>query len=106
MQLGDLAAAADGDAVAIELVDEIVRHGLPELCAAMEERHDRAATSQPDGGLPRRVASPNHADPGRSALAGLGRARRVEDADTLVRFGAGDGEAAVVRAGREHNSPR
>ena len=53
---GDLAAVADGDAVALELADEVVRHRLAQVGAAVEQGHERAAASEPDGGLAGRVS--------------------------------------------------
>ena len=97
----DLAAIADGDAVALELEHEVVGHRLAQVSAAMKQRHERAAARQPDGGLPGRVAAADHADPGGAAALGLGRAGRVEDADSLVRLEVVDRQPAVVGAGGE-----
>ena len=43
VELGDLAAVADDDAVALELVDEVVGHRLAQVGAAVEKRDERAA---------------------------------------------------------------
>lgn len=43
MQRTDLAAVANGDAVAVELVHEVVGHRLAQVGAAVEQRHERAA---------------------------------------------------------------
>ena len=76
----DFAAVANRDAVALELVDQVVRHRLAQVCAAVQEGDQCAATRQPDGGLRRRVAAADHADPLRGAelapRAGRPRRRR------------------------------
>ena len=58
VQRGDLAAVAHRDAVALELADEVVRHRLAQVGAAMEQCHERAAASEPDGGLPAELPPP------------------------------------------------
>src|SRR6185437_8130861 len=62
VQLDDLAPVANGDAVPFELVDEVVRHRLAEVGAAVEERHEGAATGEPDRRLPGRVPAPDDRD--------------------------------------------
>src|SRR5436309_10527389 len=49
---GDLAAVADGDAVALEVADQILGHRLVQVGTAVEQRHERSAPGEPDGGLP------------------------------------------------------
>ena len=43
--------STNGDAVPLELVDEVVGHRLAEVDAAVEEGDERAATGEPDGRL-------------------------------------------------------
>ena len=82
MELGDLAAVADRDAVALELADEVVGHRLAQVGAAVQERDERAAAREPDGGLAGGVAAADDRDPGRAAELRLGRPGRVEDAQS------------------------
>jgi hypothetical protein len=42
LQRRDLAAVAHGDAVALELSHEVVRHRLAQVRAAVQQRHERA----------------------------------------------------------------
>ena len=98
MQLDDLAAAAYGDAGPVEVVDEVVRHRLAQVGAAVEQRHERAAVRQPDRRLGGGVAAADDADAGGAAPLRLLRAGRVEDADPLVGVDVGDGQPAVVGA--------
>ena len=58
----DLASVADGDAVPLELVDEVVGHRLAQVGAAVEERDERAAAGEPDGGLAGGVAAADDRD--------------------------------------------
>ena len=62
VQLGDLAAVANRDAVAVELEDQVVGHRLAQVGAAVQQRHERAAAREPDGGLRGRVAAADDAD--------------------------------------------
>ena len=74
VQLGDLAAVANRDAVPLELEHEVVGHRLAQVGAAMQERHERAAAGQPDGGLRRpscrRRSTPTRVAPQRCASGG------------------------------------
>ena len=106
VQLGDLAAIANGDAVALELADEVVRHRLAQIGAAMKQRHERAAAGQPDRGLAGRVAAADHADARGAAELRLGRPGGVEDADALVAREAVDRQAPVLRAGGDQDGAR
>ena len=99
MQFRDLAAVADGHAVAFELEHEIVGHRLAQIAATMKQGDQRAAAREPHRGLARRVAAADHANARRSAALRLGGACRVEDADALVGLEPGDGEPAVLGAG-------
>ena len=72
----------------------------------MEQCHDRATASEPDGRLSGRVASPDHADPRGAAELRLGRSGRIEDADPLVLGEAVDGEPPVLRPCREQDGAR
>ena len=103
VQGGDFAAVADGDAVALELLDQVLGHRLAEVGAAVQEGDQRAAAGQPDGGLRGRVAAADDADPLGAAEVGLGRAGGVEDADPLVAVEVVDRQAAVFGAGREQH---
>ena len=104
MEGGDLAAVANGDAVALELAHEVVGHRLAQIRAAVEQRHERAAASEPDRGLPGRVPAADDGDALGAAQLGLGRPGGVEDADALVlgrgRRPAAAGTARRLRGGR------
>ncbi len=63
VQGADFAAVADRDAVAVELLDQVVGHRLAEVGAAVQEGDQGAAAGQPDRRLRRRVAAADHADP-------------------------------------------
>ena len=103
MQGADFAAVADGDAVAVELLDQVVRHRLAEVGAAVQEGDQRAAAGEPDRRLRGRVAAADHAHPLAAAELRLGRAGGVEDADPLVVVEVVDRQAAVFGAGREQH---
>ena len=98
VQLDDLAPAAHGDAGPVEVMDEVVRHRLAEVVAAVQQRHERASVRQPDRRLRGGVAAADDGDAGGAALLRLLRAGSVEDADALVGVGVGDGQPAVVGA--------
>src|SRR5207247_4238990 len=53
----DLASVADGDAVPLELVDQVIGHRLAEIGAAVEEGHERAPAGEPHSGLAGGVAA-------------------------------------------------
>ena len=78
VQLGDFAAVADGDAVALELVEQVVGHRLAQVGAAVQEGDEGAAAGEPDRGLRGRVAAADDADPlaRRRAAPPAGRRRR------------------------------
>ena len=103
VELGDLAAVAHRDAVALELADEVVGHRLAQVGAAVEQRHQRAAARQPDRGLPGGVPAADDADARGAADLRLGRPGGVEDADSLVVGEALDRQPPVLRAGREQH---
>ena len=84
VQSCNLASIADGDAVAVELADEVVGHRLVEVGTAVEQRDERAAPREPDGGLPGRVAAADDRDARGAAQLRLGWPRRVEDAEALA----------------------
>ncbi len=50
-------------AVALELLDQVLRHRLAQVGAPVQQRHQRAAARQPDRGLAGRVAAADDADP-------------------------------------------
>ena len=79
----DLAPVANRDAVALELVDQVVGHRLAEIGAAMEEGDQRAAPGEPDGCLPGRVAAADDRDARARAELGLGRPGGIEDGQSL-----------------------
>ena len=83
MERRDLASVSNDDAVALELVDEVVRHRLAEVGAAVEEGDERAATGEPDGGLAGGVAAADDGDARAGAELGLGRPGGVEDGQSL-----------------------
>ena len=72
----------------------------------MQQRDERAAAREPDGGLAGRVASTNHGDTFGAAELRLGRPGGVEHAHPLVVGEPVDGEAAVLRASRERDCKR
>ena len=102
----DLASVSNGDAVALELVDEVVGHRLSEVGAAVEERDERAAAGEPDGRLAGGVAAANDGDARAGAEPRLGRTGGVEDRESLVLRQALEREPAVLGAGREQDGPR
>ena len=104
MEGGDLAPVAHSDAVAVELADEVVGHGLAQIGAAVEQCHERAATREPDGGLPGRVAAAHNAHALGAAELRLRRPGRVEDAHSLVVGEVLAGEPPVLRAGGEQTA--
>ena len=53
-----LAAVSHGDAEALELQHEVVRHRLAEIGAAVKQRHECAAARKPDGGLAAELPPP------------------------------------------------
>ena len=103
MQGADLAAVANGDAVALELVDQIVGHRLAQVGAAVEQSHERAAACEPDSRLSRGVAAADDRDPRSTASFRLRRAGRVEHADSLEVGEILEREPPIVGAGREHD---
>ena len=106
MQLGDFAAVADGDAVAVELLDQVVGHRLGEVGAAVQEGDEGAAAGQPDRRLGGRVAAADDADPLGAAELRLGRPGGVEDAEALVLVEVLDRQAPVFGPGREQHRLR
>ena len=88
MQLRNLAAAADSHAVALELVDEIVGHRLAQVGAAVQQRDERAAAREPDGGLAGRVASPKHGDNGQLEAVTLKSGERLTFSFLFLFLGA------------------
>ena len=101
VERGDLASVADGDAVALELVDEVVGHRLAEVGAAVEEGDERAAAGEPDRGLAGGVAAADDRDARAGAELGLGRPGGVEDASVpRTRRGGRPGAAGTGRPSR------
>ena len=91
MKLNYLAAVAHGDAVAVELGQQVVGHRLAKVCTPVKKGHEGAAASKPHRRLPRGVATAHDRYPGACAGAGLRRAGGVEDAQALVVLEAADG---------------
>ena len=106
MERGDLAPVPNGDAVPLELVDEVVGHRLAEVGAAVEEGDERAAAGEPDGGLAGGVAAADDGDARAGAELGLGRTGGVEDRQSLELGEAVDREAAVLGARCEQDGAR
>src|SRR4029079_12197538 len=48
VECGDLAAVADSDAEAVQLVDEVGGHRLGKIGPAVEQGHERTAAREPD----------------------------------------------------------
>ena len=103
---GDLAASADQDAGALEVVDQVVRHRLAQVGPAVEQCHERAAAGEPDRRLGGRVPAADNTDPCRAAALGLLWPRRVEDADAFVRLDLRNREPSVLGSGREDDGAR
>jgi hypothetical protein len=72
----------------------------------VQQRDERAAAREPDGGLAGRVASTNHGDTFGAAELRLGRPGGVEDAHALVFGERLNRQAAVLRAGRQRDCQR
>src|SRR5688572_24581048 len=105
VQRPDLAAVAHGDAIALELSHEVVRHRLAQISAAVQQRYERTAARQPDGGLAGRVASADNPDSRGAAQPRLRGPCGVEDAESLVLREVIAGQAAVFRTrGEEHGA--
>ena len=62
VQLGDLAAVADRDAVALELADQVVGHRLAQIGPPVQQRDERSAAGEPDGSLAGGVAAADNGD--------------------------------------------
>ena len=58
----DLAAVTDSDAVALQLSDEVVRHRLAQVAAAVQERDERATAREPDRSLAGGVSATDYGD--------------------------------------------
>ncbi len=58
----DLTPVSNDDAVPLELVDEVVRHRLAQVGAAMKESDERAAAGKPDRRLAGGVAAADDGD--------------------------------------------
>src|SRR6266436_1405162 len=100
---GDLAAVADGYAVALEVADQIVGHRLAEVGSAVEQRDEGAAAGEPDGGLSGGVAAADDGDARGATQLRLGGPGRVKHAHALVVAQAVEGEPPVGGAGGEHD---
>ena len=83
VERSDLASVSNDDAVPLELVDQVVRHRLAEVGAAVEEGDERAATREPDGCLAGGVAAADDRDARAGAELGLGGPGGVEDRQPL-----------------------
>src|SRR4051794_6900397 len=104
VQLGDFAAVADVDAVALQLLDQVVGHRLGEVGTAVQEGDEGAAAGQPDRRLTGWVAAADDADALAAADLRLRRPGGVEDAEALVALEVGDREFAVFGPGGEDDS--
>ncbi len=105
VERGDLAAVAHRYAVALELAHEVVGHRLAQVRSAVQQRHERAAASEPHGGLAGRVSAADDGDALGAAELRLGRPGGVEDADALVLVEVVD-RAAAGTARRWRSGPR
>src|SRR5437773_3909570 len=83
VQLRDLGAIANLDAVAVEISDEIARHRLVQVPATVQQRDQRAIPRKPDRRLPCGVPAADDGHVLGTALPRLGRTGGVEDARTL-----------------------
>ena len=91
MKLDDLAAVANGDAVAVELGKQVVRHRLAQVGPPVKKRHQGAAAGKPNRRLSRGVAAAHDPYPGACASVSLRRAGGVENGQALVVLEAADG---------------
>src|SRR3954468_14100790 len=91
------------DSVAFELVDQVVGHRLLQVGAPVQQGYQRAAPSEPHGGLAGRVPSADNGHALGPAELRLGRAGGVEDTDALVLVEVVDGQAPVLRAGGDQD---
>ena len=98
MQVGDFAAVAHGHPVALEIFDQVLRHRLAQVRAAVQKGHERAAASQPNGCLCCGVATPDHPHALAGAELTLERPGGVEDADALVAVKTVHRQAAIFSA--------
>src|SRR5262249_61809851 len=103
VQRGDLAATSDEDAGALEVVDQVVRHRLPKVGAAVEERHERAAAGEPDRRLRGRGPAADDTDSRGGAAPRLLWPRGVETADAFVRLDLWDRKPAGPGPGCEND---
>ena len=105
VKLNDLAAVAHGDAVAVELGQQVVGHRLAQVGAPVKKGDQGAAPGKPHRRLSGGVATADDATRVRRS-AGLGRAGGVEDAHALVVLEVADRQAPVVGAGGDHDGAR
>src|SRR4029077_14568608 len=106
VERGDLAAVPDGDAVALELADQVIGHGLLQVGATVEQRDEGAAASEPDRGLSGGVAAADDGDARGAAQLRFGRADGVEDAQPFIVAQAVERESPVGGAGCEYDGTR
>ena len=83
VERGYLTSVSNNDAVPLELVDEVVRHCLAEVGAAVEEGDERTPAREPDSGLAGGVAAADDRDTRAGAELGLGGPGGVEDRQTF-----------------------
>src|SRR5450755_94630 len=103
VELCDLAAVTNRDAVALEVPHEVVRHCLVQVRAAVQKRDERASTREPHGGLAGRVSPAEDGDARSAAEHLLRRPGGVEDGQSFVVGEALDSQAPVLRASREQD---
>src|SRR6185436_16935029 len=106
MERGNLASISNVDVVALELVDEVVRHRLGEAVATVEESDECAATGEPDSRLTGGVAAADDRDAVPGAELAFGRAGGVEHRRALELGQAVDREPPILSARREQHRSR
>jgi hypothetical protein len=106
VQLCDLAAVTNGDAVALKLTQEVVRHRLVQIPAAVQKGDDRASASEPDRGLTGRVSPTDDGNARCAAEHPLRRPCSVENGHSLVVGEAPDFQPPVLSAGRKQDRTR
>src|SRR5438552_16692308 len=106
MERRNLASITNSDAVALELVDEVVGHRLGEAVATVEESNERAATGEPDSCLAGGVAAADDRNAVPGAELAFRRAGGIEHRRALELGQVVDREPPILGARREQHRSR
>ena len=106
VELRDLAAVADHDPRPLEVADQVVRHRLAEVGAAVEQRHQRAPAASQIAACAAELPPPTTPTRWAAAELRLRRAGGIEHGQALVVLEPVDRQAAVVGAGGDDDRPR